>query len=116
MRAKVLELKQQHVLENSLDQQPPTFAYSRSEKGWLNWVVAIGSVIGTFPFNWLYTRLIGNKIFFFFYKQQYSYGARWVLFSAGMLSTLSTALIPLTATHLGIVGFLILRFIQVSSH
>jgi hypothetical protein len=62
------------------------------------WAVAFGSMFGTFPFSMLYTR----------------FGARLVLFAAGLISILSTALIPLAATQFGFgIMFLAIRFLQV---
>lgn len=74
----------------------PRVSYSNRDKAMLMWSVAIGSMIGTFPFSLLYTR----------------YGARYVLFAAGILSSLSTALIPMAAI-LGLPYFIALRFAQV---
>lgn len=73
------------------------YTYSSNEKAFLMWSVAIGSIIGTFPFSYLYT----------------CYGARYVLLFAGVLSAVSTALIPLAAS-ISLHYFLVLRFIQVS--
>jgi Na+/melibiose symporter-like transporter len=61
------------------------------------WAVAVGSLIATFPFSWLY----GN------------FGARYVFFGAGILSCVSTALIPLTSS-VGIWPFTGIRLLQVS--
>uniref|UniRef100_A0A1I7RH42 MFS domain-containing protein n=2 Tax=Bursaphelenchus xylophilus TaxID=6326 RepID=A0A1I7RH42_BURXY len=73
----------------------PTHDYTSIEQGYLMWSVAIGSMVGTFPFSWLYT----------------NYGARFVFFGAGVLSAFSTALIPLAAS-LDFVFFVALRFTQ----
>lgn len=59
------------------------------------WAVAIGSLIATFPFSWLYGR----------------FGARFVFFGAGILSAVATALIPLTAA-MGIWPFTAMRLLQ----
>lgn len=72
-------------------------AYSLDQKSQLMWAVAFGSMLGTFPFSFLYTR----------------FGARFVLFGAGLLSVISTALIPFAAIQLGFPTFLVLRFLQV---
>ena len=61
------------------------------------WAVAFGSMLGTFPFTLLYAR----------------FGARLVLFFAGILSALATAAIPLAALLLGFGPLLVLRFLQV---
>uniref|UniRef100_A0A915DUC3 Major facilitator superfamily (MFS) profile domain-containing protein n=1 Tax=Ditylenchus dipsaci TaxID=166011 RepID=A0A915DUC3_9BILA len=57
--------------------------------------VAVGSMAGTFPYNWLYSH----------------YGAKLVLFSAGVMSTVSTALVPIVAAN-HFEWLLILRVIQ----
>ncbi|KAH7703954.1 Protein Y4C6B.4 a [Aphelenchoides avenae] len=59
------------------------------------WSVAVGSMIGTFPFSVAYAH----------------FGARWVLFAAGVLSAVATALIPL-ALDMGVWYFAGLRFLQ----
>lgn len=76
----------------------PTYDYSALDQAWLMWAVAVGSVAGTFPFSWLYTR----------------FGARWVFAGAGALSAAATALLPLAAS-LSLRVFIGLRFVQVSS-
>jgi MFS family permease len=62
----------------------------------LLWAVAIGALVGTIPFNWLYDR----------------YGARWVFFAAGLVSAAATGAIPFAAS-LGLYEFLLIRLIQV---
>ncbi|KAI6231047.1 Major Facilitator Superfamily protein [Aphelenchoides besseyi] len=59
------------------------------------WAVSIGSILATLPFNLLYAR----------------YGARYVFATAGTISFLSTALIPVAHT-IGFVPFVALRFLQ----
>ncbi|CAD5208238.1 unnamed protein product [Bursaphelenchus xylophilus] len=66
---------------------------SRNSK--LLWAMSIGSILSTFPFNWLYGR----------------YGARWVFFTAGVISFSSTALVP-AANDLHLYAFLVIRFFQ----
>ncbi|KAI6230675.1 hypothetical protein M3Y99_01038000 [Aphelenchoides fujianensis] len=70
----------------------PTYNYSQNDKGLLMWAVAVGSLIATFPFSWLYGH----------------FGARFVFFGAGILSAIATALIPLTAA-MGIWPFTAMR-------
>ncbi|KAI6216667.1 hypothetical protein M3Y99_01806500 [Aphelenchoides fujianensis] len=72
-----------------------TFNWNSYHKNALMWSVAIGSMLGTLPFNLLYTR----------------YGARWPLFFAGLISAFSTVLIPLAA-RTSFNFFLVLRVIQ----
>jgi ACS family sodium-dependent inorganic phosphate cotransporter-like MFS transporter 5 len=73
-----------------------SFNYSQNEKGLLMWAIAVGSLIATFPFSWLYG----------------TFGARFVFFGAGLLSAISTGLIPLAATVGGIWAFTLLRLLQ----
>jgi hypothetical protein len=75
------------------------------------WAIAVGSLvslgtrlclltflqIATFPFSWLYGH----------------FGARFVFFGAGILSAVSTGLIPLAASVGGIWAFTVLRLLQV---
>uniref|UniRef100_A0AC34Q037 Major facilitator superfamily (MFS) profile domain-containing protein n=1 Tax=Panagrolaimus sp. JU765 TaxID=591449 RepID=A0AC34Q037_9BILA len=61
----------------------------------LMWSVAIGTLIGTFPFNMLYTY----------------FGAKYVFFIAGIISSISTILTPLAA-GMGFGYFLGMRFLQ----
>uniref|UniRef100_A0A914PX40 Major facilitator superfamily (MFS) profile domain-containing protein n=1 Tax=Panagrolaimus davidi TaxID=227884 RepID=A0A914PX40_9BILA len=70
------------------------FMYTTNEKSALLWTSAIGSMIATFPFSYLYTR----------------FGARYVFFAAGMISTFATIFVPLAANS-GLPYFLVLRFI-----
>ena len=77
--------------------QPFSIDFSNDQKGYLMWAVAFGSMLGTFPFTLLYAR----------------FGARLVLFFAGILSALATAAIPLAALLLGFGPLLVLRFFQV---
>jgi hypothetical protein len=60
------------------------------------WSVAIGSLIAAIPFSILYGH----------------FGARIIFFVAGMLSAISTALIPLMAS-IGIWPFTAMRLLQV---
>ena len=79
----------------NLQYNHPTYDFSQTEKSMLMWAVAVGSIIGTFPFNFLYAY----------------YGARYVFFGAGMLSAFSTFFMP-AAAQLGFWWFLIARVIQ----
>uniref|UniRef100_A0A183BUK4 MFS domain-containing protein n=1 Tax=Globodera pallida TaxID=36090 RepID=A0A183BUK4_GLOPA len=81
--------------EPSLVHNPQRFIYSSQQKNQLMWAVAVGSMLGTFPFSWLYTH----------------FGARFVLFGAGLASAVATALIP-TAASISFHLFLALRFVQ----
>ncbi|CAD5205849.1 unnamed protein product [Bursaphelenchus okinawaensis] len=59
------------------------------------WAVSAGSILATAPFNWLYSR----------------FGARWVFFGAGIISTVSTVLIP-ASSDLNFYTFIVVRFFQ----
>uniref|UniRef100_A0AC34RG27 Major facilitator superfamily (MFS) profile domain-containing protein n=1 Tax=Panagrolaimus sp. JU765 TaxID=591449 RepID=A0AC34RG27_9BILA len=79
----------QHIHEHS------RFTYTKDDKYWLFAAVAIGSIIGTFPFSILYTK----------------FGARYVFFVAGLVSALATILIP-TFADFGVRYFLAMRILQ----
>ncbi|KAL3092041.1 hypothetical protein niasHS_005991 [Heterodera schachtii] len=74
---------------------PHTVPYSSVEKSRLLYAVGLASMVSTFPFSALYTR----------------YGARYVFFAAGVISTLATALLPLAAAH-GMAAFMVIRVFQ----
>ncbi|KAK6009373.1 hypothetical protein OSTOST_25719, partial [Ostertagia ostertagi] len=69
--------------------------YSKNERTWLFSAVAIGALISVVPTSHAIATL----------------GARYVFFAAGMLTTVSTALIPFAA-HNSLYAFLLLRFLQ----
>ncbi|CAJ0943685.1 unnamed protein product, partial [Mesorhabditis belari] len=71
------------------------YAYSPSEKSLIIWAVAIGTVIGTFPFNFAFIR----------------WGAKIPFLIGGVLSIISTGLTPLAAS-LSLPFLLVLRLIQ----
>uniref|UniRef100_A0A7E4VI38 MFS domain-containing protein n=1 Tax=Panagrellus redivivus TaxID=6233 RepID=A0A7E4VI38_PANRE len=73
----------------------PKYHYSTHEKSILLWAVAFGCMAATFPFNSLYAL----------------YGAKWVFFAAGILSAVSTLVIPLTAEH-SFTWFVVARVVQ----
>ncbi|EYC30904.1 hypothetical protein Y032_0004g1842 [Ancylostoma ceylanicum] len=72
-----------------------TLDYTPTEKSAIIWAVAIGTIVGTFPVNYFYTK----------------YGARWPFFVAGMMSTVSTALMPIAALF-DLKVLLFLRLVQ----
>ncbi|CAJ0915993.1 unnamed protein product, partial [Mesorhabditis belari] len=72
-----------------------THDYTQKEKSFLNWAVAVGTLLAAWPFHWFYEK----------------YGARSVFFIAGMISAVSTALIPLVS-RLDFKLFLAMRFFQ----
>uniref|UniRef100_A0A914Q032 Major facilitator superfamily (MFS) profile domain-containing protein n=1 Tax=Panagrolaimus davidi TaxID=227884 RepID=A0A914Q032_9BILA len=73
----------------------PKYAYTQHEKSVLMWAVAIGSMAATFPLSVLYSK----------------FGARYVFFTAGLVSAISTLLIPAGA-EMGLSWFLALRVLQ----
>ncbi|VDM70628.1 unnamed protein product [Strongylus vulgaris] len=72
------------------------YDYSQSEKSYLMWAVAVGTLVAAWPFHWFYQK----------------YGARSVFFTAGVISTVATAVMPFMAAHTWI-GLLAARFFQV---
>ncbi|CAI5455754.1 unnamed protein product [Caenorhabditis angaria] len=71
------------------------YDYSSSEKAELIWAVAIGTIVGTIPYNWAYVK----------------YGAKYVFLSAGILSIISTVLVPTLAAH-NYIALLFVRLLQ----
>ncbi|EGT40135.1 hypothetical protein CAEBREN_28951 [Caenorhabditis brenneri] len=71
------------------------YDYTPTEKKYILWAVAFGTMIGTFPINVLYVK----------------YGARIPFFSAGVLSALTTGFTPWAAGQPMWI-FVILRFLQ----
>ncbi|CAJ0576365.1 unnamed protein product, partial [Mesorhabditis spiculigera] len=71
------------------------FKYTPSDKNFIVWAVAAGTILGTFPINWAYI----------------NYGARIPFFIAGTLSVIATAMIPLAASA-SFYFLLSLRFVQ----
>lgn len=59
---------------------------------------AFGTLLATLPFNWVYTK----------------YGARFVFFNAGIISIISSAIIPMCA-KMGYEFLYAARFVQVSN-
>uniref|UniRef100_A0A914NB76 Major facilitator superfamily (MFS) profile domain-containing protein n=1 Tax=Meloidogyne incognita TaxID=6306 RepID=A0A914NB76_MELIC len=74
---------------------PKNVPHSQAEKAQLQYAVGIASIISTFPFSMLYTK----------------FGARFVFLSAGILSTISTGLLPFAASK-GMIEFTLIRLIQ----
>ncbi|CAJ0566292.1 unnamed protein product, partial [Mesorhabditis spiculigera] len=71
------------------------FKYTPTEKNYIVWAVAAGTILGTFPINWAYI----------------NFGARYPFFIAGTLSVISTAMIPFGASS-SFLFLLTLRFVQ----
>ncbi|CAI5455755.1 unnamed protein product [Caenorhabditis angaria] len=71
------------------------YDYSSSEKAELIWAVAIGTIVGTIPYNWAYVK----------------YGAKYVFLSAGILSIISTVLVPTLAAQ-SYIALLFVRLLQ----
>ncbi|CCD71126.1 MFS domain-containing protein [Caenorhabditis elegans] len=72
------------------------YDYTPTEKKYILWAVAFGTMVGTFPINILYVK----------------YGARIPFFSAGVLSAVTTGLTPWAAAQ-SMWIFVALRFLQV---
>ncbi|EFP07279.1 hypothetical protein CRE_13522 [Caenorhabditis remanei] len=71
------------------------YDYTPTEKKYILWAVALGTVVGIFPMNVLYVRL----------------GARIAFFSAGVLSAFTTGLTPWAASQ-SMWFLMALRFLQ----
>ncbi|KAK6766226.1 hypothetical protein RB195_025866 [Necator americanus] len=71
------------------------YDYTQSEKSILMWAVAVGTLTAAWPFHWFYQK----------------YGARYVFFTAGLISTVSTAVMPFTAGYSWL-AFIVARFFQ----
>ncbi|KHN84182.1 Sodium-dependent phosphate transport protein 1 [Toxocara canis] len=69
--------------------------YGQTERAALLWAVAVGTLLGVWPHQYLLLR----------------YGARYVLFVAGLISALATAAIPLLA-FLGLPWLIVARTAQ----
>ncbi|CAD6196407.1 unnamed protein product [Caenorhabditis auriculariae] len=68
------------------------FDYTPDEKKYIIWAVAVGTITGTFPINYFFVR----------------YGAKWPFFLCGILSAVTTSLIPFAATF----NYTILLFVR----
>ncbi|EGT34579.1 hypothetical protein CAEBREN_31723 [Caenorhabditis brenneri] len=71
------------------------FDYTPNEKKYIMWAVAAGTIIGTFPVNFVFVR----------------FGGRWTFFSAGIISVIATTLIPMAA-QTSFYALLLARFCQ----
>ncbi|CAI2354727.1 unnamed protein product [Caenorhabditis sp. 36 PRJEB53466] len=71
------------------------YDYSSSEKKWIMWAVAAGTILGTIPINLLYVK----------------YGARYPFLVAGLVSCISTAFVPFAA-RISFFFLIVLRFLQ----
>ncbi|CAI2351814.1 unnamed protein product [Caenorhabditis sp. 36 PRJEB53466] len=71
------------------------YDYTPTEKKYILWAVAFGTMLGTFPINILYVR----------------FGAKFPFFFAGVLSAITTGLTPWAASQ-SMSIFIILRFLQ----
>uniref|UniRef100_F1L849 Transporter n=1 Tax=Ascaris suum TaxID=6253 RepID=F1L849_ASCSU len=69
--------------------------YTQYENSILMWAVGVGTLIAAWPFQILYE----------------TFGARYVFFTAGMMSTIATAVIPYLA-QTSFNGFIVARFVQ----
>ncbi|CAL2044186.1 unnamed protein product [Caenorhabditis brenneri] len=71
------------------------YDYTSTEKAQLIWAVAIGTILGTIPYNWMYVR----------------YGAKNVFLSAGVISLIATSCTPFAAAN-NYLLLLVIRLIQ----
>ncbi|CAI2354728.1 unnamed protein product [Caenorhabditis sp. 36 PRJEB53466] len=71
------------------------YDYSSSEKKWIMWAVAAGTILGTIPLNMLYIK----------------FGARYPFLIAGVISCVTTAFVPFAA-KVHFLFLLSLRFLQ----
>uniref|UniRef100_A0A8R1DL61 MFS domain-containing protein n=1 Tax=Caenorhabditis japonica TaxID=281687 RepID=A0A8R1DL61_CAEJA len=72
------------------------YDYTPTEKKYILWAVAFGTMVGTFPINVLYVQ----------------YGAKLPFFFAGVLSAVTTGLTPWAAASGSMWIFIALRFLQ----
>ncbi|CAD5220878.1 unnamed protein product [Bursaphelenchus okinawaensis] len=82
-------------VKNETTSNPPHYEISKDEEVWLQRAIGIGSLIGTFPFNYAYSRL----------------GAKYFFGGAGVLSGICCCLTPLAASF-GFWPFMVIRLIQ----
>uniref|UniRef100_A0A8R1DM24 MFS domain-containing protein n=1 Tax=Caenorhabditis japonica TaxID=281687 RepID=A0A8R1DM24_CAEJA len=73
------------------------YDYTPTEKKYILWAVAFGTMVGTFPINVLYVQ----------------YGAKLPFFFAGVLSAVTTGLTPWAAASGSMWIFIALRFLQI---
>ncbi|PIC33292.1 hypothetical protein B9Z55_013323 [Caenorhabditis nigoni] len=71
------------------------YDFNQNQKTYINWAVGFGTILGTFPMNYLFVRI----------------GARIPFFSAGILSAIATGLTPFVAGQ-SMWIFVTLRFLQ----
>ncbi|WKY09946.1 hypothetical protein Q1695_002362 [Nippostrongylus brasiliensis] len=71
------------------------YDYTQSERSTIIWAVAVGTIVGTFPINYLYV----------------AYGAKYPFLCAGILSIISTIFIPSCAKS-GLPFLIFARFLQ----
>ncbi|PAV62384.1 hypothetical protein WR25_26731 [Diploscapter pachys] len=71
------------------------YDYTEKTKSYFNWAMAVGTLVAAWPFHWFYQK----------------YGARYVFFIAGMISTIATGALPLCA-DLGFWAMIATRFFQ----
>uniref|UniRef100_A0A1I7SET7 MFS domain-containing protein n=1 Tax=Bursaphelenchus xylophilus TaxID=6326 RepID=A0A1I7SET7_BURXY len=69
-------------MKNETLSSPPHYFFTKTEELWLQRAIGMGSLVGTFPFNYGYSRL----------------GAKWPFGIAGLFSGLCAALTPTAAS------------------
>uniref|UniRef100_A0A1I7U704 MFS domain-containing protein n=1 Tax=Caenorhabditis tropicalis TaxID=1561998 RepID=A0A1I7U704_9PELO len=83
------------MMTNFNGTQRNIYDYTSEEKKYIMWAVGAGTVLGTVPTNWLVVK----------------YGAKWPFLVAGLVSSISTTLIPFAAAN-NFLFLLFLRFLQ----
>ncbi|CAD5221265.1 unnamed protein product [Bursaphelenchus okinawaensis] len=73
----------------------PTYEFTPKEETLIMWALGLGSLLGTFPFTYLFTK----------------FGTKYIFIIAGTVSVLSTVATP-TSLQFGFYPFLFVRFIQ----
>ncbi|CAD5227419.1 unnamed protein product [Bursaphelenchus xylophilus] len=73
----------------------PVYYYSPIQQTYLMWALGFGSLVGTFPFTYFFSK----------------FGTRYIFTGAGILSIVSTLAVPLAASY-GLYAFMFVRFLQ----
>ncbi|CAI5450674.1 unnamed protein product [Caenorhabditis angaria] len=81
--------------DGNLTNPKSLFDYTPNEKKYIMWSVAAGTMLGTFPVNWIFIK----------------FGGRFTFFTAGIISVIATGIIPLAAEK-NFISLLVARFFQ----
>ncbi|CAD5220882.1 unnamed protein product [Bursaphelenchus okinawaensis] len=82
-------------IKNETDSSEPHYPISTSEETWLQQAIGVGSLLGTFPYNYGFSK----------------FGAKYLFGVCGFISGICAALTPLAAKH-GFWWFFVVRFLQ----